>query len=68
MDCRISSTELYVPPKHDTPAARKAFPYCRDRKSLLDALNSGGRHGFDEPFTPKGLLHDLLLTHTVLAG
>lgn len=54
LDCRISSQELYIPPRHDSARAKKAFPFCKDRAALLDAVSGGGRHGFDMPFTPRG--------------
>lgn len=54
LDCRISSTDLYLPPSSDPLIMKKKLPFCKDRQSLLEALNGGGRHGFDEPFVPRG--------------
>lgn len=56
LDCRISSTDLYIPPSQDPMIMKKKLPFCKNRQSLLDALNGGGRHGFDEPFVPRGSL------------
>ncbi|KAI9677879.1 MAG: hypothetical protein M1829_002376 [Trizodia sp. TS-e1964] len=46
-ECNIRSHELYTPPPPDTP-------FCANRAKLLSALSSGGRHGFDQPFSPLG--------------
>lgn len=42
--CNFSSLELHGP----------FAPLCKDKDSLLEAMTSGGRHGFDAPFSPKG--------------
>ncbi|KAI9723857.1 MAG: hypothetical protein M1828_004107 [Chrysothrix sp. TS-e1954] len=54
LDCRLSTADLYTPPNHSTPSLKKSFPYCDTRAQLLTALSSGGRHGFDAPYSPKG--------------
>jgi hypothetical protein len=57
-ECGVSSTDLYVPPrvtKGDHDHALK-HAYCHNRATLLEAMNGGGRHGFDTPFTPKGTI------------
>jgi hypothetical protein len=42
--CNISSLDLHA-----------AFsPLCPDRASLLAAMSSGGRIGFDAPYMPRG--------------
>ncbi|KAI9681363.1 MAG: hypothetical protein M1817_002646 [Caeruleum heppii] len=53
-DCGISSEELYVPPVSSSERGPSSVPYCKNRATLLEALNGGGRHGFDAPFSPQG--------------
>lgn len=60
-DCGISSRDIYeAPPLTTTTAGEKQdqakteLPFCRNRATLLEAMNGGGRHGFDAPFWPKG--------------
>lgn len=53
-DCGFTSKDLYTPPiplDEDTP---KHTLYCRNRATLLDAMSSGGRHGFERPYFPAG--------------
>ncbi|KAI9819158.1 MAG: hypothetical protein M1827_007314 [Pycnora praestabilis] len=42
--CNISSLDLHAP----------FSPLCRDRKSMLTAMSSGGRIGNDAPYMPRG--------------
>lgn len=42
--CDISSLELHA----------SFSPLCRDRKSMLTAMSSGGRIGIDAPYMPRG--------------
>ncbi|KAI9804803.1 MAG: hypothetical protein M1825_001171 [Sarcosagium campestre] len=53
-DCGISSHHLYIPPLSQSNDGKVSSKYCRNRKSLLEALSEGGRHGFEAPFVPKG--------------
>lgn len=54
LECRLSSLDLYVPPVQ-SPEEKKKSPYCPVRSELLLALNGGGRHGFEQPYTPLGM-------------
>lgn len=54
LDCRLSSTELYIPPDVQDPVQRKKYNYCQNRAELLMALNGGGRHGFEQPYHALG--------------
>ncbi|OJJ32327.1 hypothetical protein ASPWEDRAFT_658676 [Aspergillus wentii DTO 134E9] len=52
-ECDISFKSLYNPPESgDERALSKS--YCQTRSSLLDAMSSGGRHGFDAAYTSQG--------------
>lgn len=42
--CNISSLDLHAP----------FSPLCEDRKSMLIAMSSGGRIGYDAPYMPRG--------------
>lgn len=55
LDCRISSTDIYVPTNMADPKERKKLPFCPTRAALLPALSGGGRHGFEQPYMPLGL-------------
>ncbi|TVY90059.1 hypothetical protein LAWI1_G003106 [Lachnellula willkommii] len=50
-DCGISQSDIYLAPFPLNPGVS---PFCKNRATLLEALSSGGRHGFDEPFVGKG--------------
>ncbi|TVY46056.1 hypothetical protein LOCC1_G002549 [Lachnellula occidentalis] len=50
-DCGISQSDIYLAP---FPLYPGVSPFCKNRATLLEALSSGGRHGFDEPFVGKG--------------
>lgn len=50
-DCGISQSDIYLAPFPLNPGVS---PFCKNRVTLLEALSSGGRHGFDEPFVGKG--------------
>ncbi|KAI9848247.1 MAG: hypothetical protein M1838_000603 [Thelocarpon superellum] len=53
-DCGISSEDVYLPPPSTHRDGTKGqIEYCKNRATLLEALNGGGRHGFDAPYTPK---------------
>ncbi|PWY71627.1 hypothetical protein BO70DRAFT_373511 [Aspergillus heteromorphus CBS 117.55] len=47
-ECGISSLSLYNPPQSADES------YCESREALLDAMSSGGRHGFDAAYTSQG--------------
>ena len=34
----------------------KVSPFCKNRATLLEALSTGGRYGYDEPYVGKGLM------------
>ena len=55
-DCGISSQDIYLPPLTAADERTRAFPFCKNRATLLEAISGGGRHGFDAPFFPQGLL------------
>lgn len=42
--CNISSLDLHAP----------FAPLCSDRKSMIEAMASGGRIGHDAPYMPRG--------------
>ncbi|KAI9889265.1 MAG: hypothetical protein M1814_005640 [Vezdaea aestivalis] len=42
--CNISSLDLHAP----------FSPLCDNRQSMLEAMSSGGRIGFDAPYIPRG--------------
>ncbi|PMD45006.1 hypothetical protein L207DRAFT_629537 [Hyaloscypha variabilis F] len=50
-DCGIIQSEIYLAP---WPTKPKVSPFCKNRAALLEALSSGGRHGWDEPYVGKG--------------
>ncbi|KAK2625810.1 hypothetical protein QTJ16_005122 [Diplocarpon rosae] len=50
-ECGILQRDVYTTP---WPSQPKSSPFCGKRAQLLEALSSGGRHGFDEPFVGKG--------------
>ncbi|KAJ8062510.1 hypothetical protein OCU04_009040 [Sclerotinia nivalis] len=49
-DCGILQSDIYHVPY---PAKPNVSPFCKNRATLLEALSSGGRHGFDEPYVGK---------------
>ncbi|KAL9098941.1 MAG: hypothetical protein Q9163_005486 [Psora crenata] len=53
-DCGITSPDLYTPPKLTPTNGLKQSLFCRNRARLLEAMSSGGRHGFDAPYAPLG--------------
>ena len=42
--CTINSLDLHGP----------FTPLCQDKESLMEAMSSGGRLGFDAPYSPRG--------------
>lgn len=50
-ECGISQADLYTVP---WPLNPKTSPFCGKRTALLEAMSSGGRYGFDEPYVGKG--------------
>lgn len=50
-DCGITQSNIYNVPY---PTNSNVSPFCKSRATLLEALSSGGRHGFDEPYVGKG--------------
>ncbi|PQE07746.1 hypothetical protein CJF31_00011922 [Rutstroemia sp. NJR-2017a BVV2] len=53
-DCAIIQSDLHHVPYPQKP---NLSPFCKTRAQLLDALSSGGRHGFDEPYVGKSCTH-----------
>ncbi|KAL9610653.1 MAG: hypothetical protein Q9167_004662 [Letrouitia subvulpina] len=53
-DCAIASKDIYVSPMLDATNGKKPLQYCKNRARLLEAMNGGGRHGFDTPYFPVG--------------
>ncbi|KAI9741389.1 MAG: hypothetical protein M1834_003106 [Cirrosporium novae-zelandiae] len=51
-DCGLVSSDIYIPPPRPTEGVKSQ--YCPNRKTLLEALSGGGRHGFNTPFHPRG--------------
>jgi hypothetical protein len=53
-ECNIHISDIYqpIPLDHSTSNPSPA-KYCPNRKSLLKALSSGGRIGFDAPYFPR---------------
>ncbi|KAM3074320.1 hypothetical protein ACMFMG_002866 [Clarireedia jacksonii] len=49
-DCGVIQSEIYHVPY---PLNPNMSPFCKSRAMLLEALSSGGRHGFDEPYVGK---------------
>jgi hypothetical protein len=50
-DCGISKSDIYLAP---WPVNTRVSPFCKTRAMLLEALSSGGRYGWDEPYVGKG--------------
>lgn len=66
-ECGIYAHDLYKTPVRDEDGsyARKAF--CPNRGTLLQAMSSGGRVGFDAPYNSKGMkLHCVLFLADIL--
>jgi hypothetical protein len=57
-DCAIVQSDLHHVPYPQKP---NLSPFCKTRAQLLDALSSGGRHGFDEPYVGKCEFHPISL-------
>ena len=53
-DCGITSPDIYTPPKYADTKSLKHTLFCQNRVRLLEAMSSGGRHGFDVPYSPLG--------------
>ncbi|KAL9125645.1 MAG: hypothetical protein Q9217_005181 [Psora testacea] len=51
-ECGITSSDLYTPPQLTDSSRPKHSLFCHDRPHLLEAMSSGGRHGFDAPYVP----------------
>ncbi|KAI5791734.1 hypothetical protein DFH27DRAFT_570294 [Peziza echinospora] len=49
-ECGLSVSSIYHSPPEDNDGDG---PYCPTRKSLLEAMSSGGRHGFDAAYAGK---------------
>jgi len=50
-ECGLSVSSIYHRPLEGNDGDG---PYCPTRKSLLEAMSSGGRHGFDAAYAGKG--------------
>ena len=53
-ECGITSRDLYTPPQSINSKHPKHSHFCHNRANLLEAMSSGGRHGFDTPYAPLG--------------
>lgn len=53
-DCNITQPYIYSQPQINSSQSS----ICKNRAMLLEALGSGERHGFNEPFTGRGNLSD----------
>ena len=53
-ECGISSQSIYIPPSLLDNRLPQHKIFCASRKSMLQAMSGGGRHGFDAPFAPLG--------------
>ncbi|OJJ76365.1 hypothetical protein ASPBRDRAFT_406209 [Aspergillus brasiliensis CBS 101740] len=53
-ECDISSLSLFSPPQPGDGERASSNPYCQSRDALLNAMSSGGRHGFDAAYTSQG--------------
>ena len=54
---------MYTPPPGTLSDGDRAGAFCKNRATLLKAVSGGGRHGFDEPFYPKGTFHPPLVPY-----
>jgi hypothetical protein len=52
--CGIHAHQLYQQPPKDANGFVAHNAYCSNRAQLLEAMSTGGRLGFDAPYTPRG--------------
>ena len=52
--CGIRASDIYIPPAVTELGLWRTTNYCTNRAQLLEAMSTGGRVGFDAPYSAKG--------------